>query len=89
MKIIGSVKVLDYECKYESSTYNSNPEYYANIKSNNRTEDINGVDIGNVVMIVGGISSLIGIIINIDSYSWIKKASISPTVNGISIKANF
>jgi len=72
-----------------SSTYNSNPEYYANIKSNNRTEDINGVDIGNVVMIVGGISSLIGIIINIDSYSWIKKASISPTVNGISIKANF
>lgn len=35
---------------------------------------------------IGGLAGLIGLAINIDSYSWLKRASIEPTLNGISVK---
>lgn len=35
---------------------------------------------------IGGLAGLIGFAIHIDSYTWIRRASIEPTLNGISVK---
>ena len=72
-------------------------ENYAGIVSKvSRVVPIEGMDrityayvLGNGVVVIGYVTSIIGVIVHIDSYKWLNRTSISGSFNNISLKYKF